>query len=183
MTSTRAPVDAWIRLHPQRPLAGTSKYPRRQVVVEYKPHNRAGIRGGIAQLRSRPEAKTLQPRLVTYERTGPNRFVVRIIDPAKVMAAVRKPLRSLSAAEFPTTRDAVDIGWFSLPPEILNRTLRLVKCPTKLGVEVERFVDKTYSRWIGIEHASRKANATGADRIHETADFLRELAFELEASL
>lgn len=166
-------------------------FPPTGVVGEVKPHRTDQIRLGVAQLRRRLQGstpvQTLQ--LLTYQEIAgdPAWFVVRIADPDQLAAAVRTP-------DEVTRRTRADrlafrvIGRVRLDP---SATIPLRRCSTELGFALEPKVVALYQGWMrnvrggaarGLAVPINRRGDPRADIRHEAADFLRELALELETS-
>ena len=160
--------------HPTLRRPDRDRFPSQRVVGEIKPHTARGIAAGIAQLRTRP---TNQRRLLVTYRLQPGTvatYDVLIADPEQLSTAIR-----LNSAAGLTSWRVID----RVRGPSAHATMRVVDCPPSLGRDIEPKVRAAYARWTGVTLAPKSALATGADIRHELADFLRELATELEAEL
>lgn len=162
----------------------TVKFPRKGVVGEIKPHNERAIRAGIRQLvkRTRHDGHRRTPQLLTYRRVSDN--------PPKyeVLAADPDELRKILATWRPGALIDIPKTWYRMKFPVAvpaaGELIPLWKCPTQLGNLVERTIRDKYAMQLGISLPYKHPSATGADIEHEMlemAEFLRELAAELEA--
>lgn len=163
-------------------------FPPTGVVGEIKPHSRSGIAAGVAQLRrrladpalrarARARATTLQ--LVTYRQvpSDPTRYDVLLADPHQLGTVVRAGRGSVTT-------------WYRIGQVVMRDAVTpipLWQCPTMLGNRLEPKVRAMYQGWMrnvqghhGVALRNRSPQAPDADFSHEGADFLRELASELE---
>lgn len=162
-----------------------TRFPHTKVIGEIKPHNTSGIRDGIKQLRrhyNRNRGRGFAYQLVTYrqERSDVTRYDVLVADPIQLGTIVR----SRSGAGRVAT-------WYrigTVQAGVAARTIPLWQCPPTLGNFLEPKVRAYYQGWMRNTQGHRQlslprksASTTGADFAHELADFLRELAEELEA--
>jgi len=154
-----------------------SKFPRTGVIGEIKPHNRAGISAGIAQLRGRKGITQRTPQLVTYRQVPgqPTRYEILAADSTQLAGVIRG------------RRAKIDT-WYTLGIIESSRAtmaIPLWQCSTSLGNLLERQIRQRYQARVGTTlDAKGSASQTGADITHERqemAEFLRELATELEA--
>lgn len=166
---TTAPVTPW-------------QFPRKNVMGEIKPYNPAGVAAGVRQLArwrdSRPHA-TLQLIAYRQEPRQPSRYQLLAADTRQLAEAVnnaraRKPFRIATW---------YDVGTISVPRAL--EKIELWQCPTLFGNVVEEHVRARYAARVGIGPLPKKdASRPGPDIEHELlemAEFLRELAAELEA--
>ena len=105
-----------------------------------------------------------------------------------MLAADVTQLRAALAARRAVRPVPLIAKWYTVgivPVPQATRSIELWQCPTLLGNAVENRVRNAYSDLVGIPRLPRKKpNAPGADIEHELlemAEFLRELAAELEA--
>ena len=154
-----------------------SKFPRTGVIGEILPHNTRGIAAGIAQLRTRRGITRRTPQLVTYRQVPgqPTRYEVLAADPTQLAGVIQR------------RRAGIDT-WYSLGVVESSRAvlpIPLWQCSSSLGNLLERQIRQRYATRVGATLASKtSASQTGADIEHELlemAEFLRELAAELEA--
>ncbi|GAA1057443.1 hypothetical protein GCM10017608_16230 [Agromyces luteolus] len=159
------------------------KFPRKRVVAEIKPHNADGISDGIRQLVRRNAARAaITPQLLTYRPVDATRTRYEIL------AADSGELRTIVAAWRPRKRVPRPRTWYRLPGTITvtaaaDRIPRW-QCPTQLGNLIEGQIRDNYATQLRISLPQKSASRTGADIEHELlemAEFLRELAAELEA--
>lgn len=179
-TATRPRWDQSTRPRPwpNDPL----KFPRKNVIGEVKPHNSAGIAAGIRQLVSRGAAsRSVTPQLITYRQVPnqPTRY--------EILAADSAELRRIIAGWKPRQRVKPKIWYAVRFPVVVPAAVEMIprwQCPTELGNVVEAKVREKYAMQLGISLPRRSASRGGADIEHELlemAEFLRELAAELEA--
>lgn len=153
--------------------------PRTGVRGEIKPHNTAGIRAGLEQLRRPGRAGT--PVLLTYRTISddaPTAFEVLMAAPEQVEQAVRgaRPAAALDRW--------FRIGTFTAPQAV--KQIPLAACPTRFGVTVEPQVRAAYVRFMRQTHPGfglgrKHPSAPGHDVLHEElAEFLHELAARLD---
>lgn len=172
MTSTKRKVR-WDPAPPISPLI-SAPFPTTRVIGEIKPHNAAGIRAGIAQLRTRHGYTTKTPQLITYRQKDGD--ATRY----DVFAADSRELRSV------LRRDRPGIAtWHRLGTIQSARAIEPIprwQCPTALGVLLEPQIRRMYAARAGITLDKKSGHRTGADIEHELfAEFLLELATELRA--
>ena len=166
------------------------RFPPTGVVGEVKPHNPAGIRAGLAQLRgdSPPVARPAGPAAA---RASPR---------SSSPTARHRVTRRASTCSWPTrtsSRSAVRTGaaptrWLAIGTiryPGAAQPIPLWQCPTRLGVRMEPKVRSLYARWMrevqlqpSVRLTARRANRPGADIEHELAEFLTELGAELAHS-
>jgi len=159
------------------------KFPRKGVVGEIKPHNDAGIAAGIRQLVRRTEGrKSATPQLLTYSKVNgnPRRYEVLAADPPQ--------LRAIIAEWRAKTRYPRPTLWYRLGSDLdVPQAVEMIprwNCPTQLGNLIEGPIRAKYAMQLGISLPPKPPSQTGADITHERqemAEFLRELATELEA--
>lgn len=184
MTVTPVPRVAartWLPHAGVRAARNSTLFPRSNVIVEVKPHTPSGVTAGIRQLRGRRRDNTTRLFLITYRQVDgdPSRYDVLLGDPGQVQAAVNL------GSWRPVLRT-----WYSLPrieaPEAL-RPIPTHQCYPTLGVMLEPRVLLSLQQWMvtdqghtGFTLASRNPRLRGEDARFELAEFLRELAHELE---
>lgn len=159
------------------------QFRKEDVVGEVKPHNPPGIAAGIDQLvRGTHRRPTAKPQLITYRAVSGQRTRY------EVLAADVTQLRAAIAARRAGRPVPPIAKWYTVgivPVPQATRRIELWQCPTLLGNAVENRVRNAYTDRVGIPRLPRKkSNAPGADIEHELlemAEFLRELAAELEA--
>jgi hypothetical protein len=161
------------------------KFPRKNVVGEIKPHNDRGIYEGIRQLRDRVAGRrAVTPQLLTYRQMPgqPTRY--------EVLAADSGELRTIIAAWQPRKPNPRPQTWYRLRfPITVPQAMEMIprwQCATQLGNLVEGQIRDKYAMQLGISLPHKSASRTGADFTHELlemAEFLRELAAELEAEV
>ena len=155
----------------------TRMFPRKGVIGEIKPHNPAGIAAGIVQLRGRSGITRGTPQLITYRQVPgqPARYEILGADSAQLRSVIQG-----RAAKITT--------WYTfgiVESAQAARMIPLWECPTKLGNVLEGPIRVRYAKRVGAT-LDRKDDAAlrGPDLKHELremAEFLRELAVELEA--
>lgn len=171
------------------------KFPRTRVVGEIKPHNCDGISDGIRQLVTRFQSRRLlsrsqdplprfdvTPQLLTYRQLPgqPTQY--------EVLAADSGELRAIIAEWRPRGHIRRPQTWYRLRflitvPQAVEMIPRW-KCATQLGNLVEAQIRDKYAMQLGISLPRKSASRAGPDIEHELtemAEFLRELAAELEA--
>ncbi|MDZ5663464.1 hypothetical protein HN031_20695 [Nocardioides sp. zg-1308] len=186
MTTTRQSRHRWDST--TKPTAWPQdlvRFPRKGVVGEIKPHNAEGIADGIRQLVTRTAGRrSVTPQLLTYRQVPgqPSRY--------EVLAADSGELKRIIAGWRPRQRVPKPTTWYQLRhPISVPAAVELIprwQCPTQLGNLVEAQVRAKYAMQLGITLPARSASRTGADIEHELlemAEFLRELAAELEAEV
>jgi len=155
----------------------TIKRPRKAVIGEIKPHNPDGIAAGIKQLRGRKGIERSTPQLITYRQVPgqPSKYEVLAADSAQLDAVLKG-------------REAKVGKWYTLGIVESSKTAEMIprwECPTSLGNVLEPWIRRRYaSRFNVTLDAKDSPSQTGADISHrkqEMAEFLRELAAELEA--
>jgi hypothetical protein len=156
------------------------KFPRTNVIGEIKPHNPDGIAEGIRQLARRNAARrSVTPQLLTYRPVDVQRTRYEIL------AADSGELKRIIAAWRPRQRVPKPTTWYRLRfPISVPRAADMIprwQCPTQLGNLVEGQVRAKYAMQLGISLPGKSASGTGADIVHELAEFFTELAAELEA--
>jgi hypothetical protein len=159
------------------------KFPRTGVVGEIKPNNDAGIAAGIRQLvRRTADRRSATPQLLTYSKVNgnPRKYEVLAADPTE--------LRAIIAAWRAKTHYPRPTLWYRLGSDLdVPQAVDLIprwKCPTQLGNLVEGPIRARYAMQLGIGLPAKSPSRPGADITHELqemAEFLRELAAELEA--
>lgn len=165
------------------PVAGAPppSLPRTGVKAEVKPHNSAGIRAGVEQLkRSRKPGK---PLLLTYRTTSdrtPTAFEVLLADPGQLAQALGGGRRAADITRW------FRIGGFTAPHALTP--IPFAACPPRFGSSVEGSVRSAYARFMRTAHPGfrlgpKHASAGGHDILHEElAAYLRELAEEMETA-
>jgi hypothetical protein len=159
--------------------------------IEIKPHNRDGIYAGIQQLMSPGWAKRTNPNctpgrtlkhfLITYQEVSPtsDQFRIQILAVTPVVqAVVTQRGWSISALPFRMMGD--------LPVPKVNDLIRRRECHTLRGEALEIAIRARYAQEMSRRFATaltlpaKPGSATGPDIDHEFAEFLAELAAELQ---
>lgn len=165
------------------PVTGTPppSLPRTGVKAEIKPHNSAGIRAGVEQLkRSRSAGR---PLLLTYRTTSdrtPTSFEVLLADPDQLREALGGRRRAADITRW------FRIGGFTAPHALTP--IPFAACPPRFGASVEGSVRSAYARFMrkahpGFRLGTKHASAGGHDILHEElVAYLRELAEEMETA-
>lgn len=155
----------------------TMKRPSKAVIGEIKPHNTAGITAGITQLRGRPGIEKSTPQLLTYRQISgqPTKYEVLAADSTQLNAAIKN-------------RETKIDKWYTLGIVESSKAAEMIprwECPTSLGNLLEPWIRRRYASRLGVTLAAKNSpSQSGADFVHskqEIANFLRELAAELEA--
>ena len=183
MTAQHVDRYRWSRTKAAPTAPPRTQFRKKDVVGEVKPHNPQGIAAGIDQLvrwtRLRPSAK---PQLVTYRQVPGTRTRYEVlaadVDELRLAISARGSRRPV-----PPIRTWYSIGITPVPEA--TRPLELWQCPAMFGNVVEKHVRRAYADRIRIPPLPEKdPSKTGPDIEHELlemAEFLRELAAELEA--
>jgi hypothetical protein len=172
MTVTTSASKRWDQTTSPVPFR-PDRFPRRKVFGEIKPHNRAGISAGLAQLRTRRGLYPgSTPQLVTYRQVAgrPRHYEVLAADSGELREVLDRTRRGL--------RTWYRIGIVDYP-RAMERIPRW-ECPSSFGTDIEDAVRSAYAAQVGVTLPAKRGNAPGADLVHEYAAFLRELAAELE---
>jgi hypothetical protein len=162
--------------------------------IEIKPHTRDGIYAGIEQLLSPKWAKRPNPNcspgrtmkhfLVTYQELSPpsDQFLIQIasITPAALAVVTRRGWKDSSLGFRPL--GTITVG-------AVNQMIRLGSCATLRGNELEKSIRAHYVTAMNQRFATplvlstKHGSATGPDIDHEFAEFLAELAAQLQPSV
>ncbi|MDO7866768.1 hypothetical protein [Nocardioides jiangxiensis] len=161
------------------PNRSRDPFPQAKVIGEIKPHTSSGISAGVAQLRRRLLAVSpaqriaIRPQLVTYRASARDGYY-------EVLAPDSTLLKQWAL----TGVKPAGIPWYSLGEFYFAEALQTIQrrdCPSLLGGLIERRVRSHYAARIGIPPLALKSSAAhGPDFQHELAEFLHELATELE---
>lgn len=180
MTATVPPGYRW-SLQPTKPEPwpnSTQYFPSQGVIGEIKPHNARGFRDGVNDLRRRRPRLGRKLQLITYRQVpgDPTRY--------QVLAAKRTELEAVVEGRAPigTLRTWYDLG--TIRAAKAAERIPLWECPSALGNLLEQQIRRRYATRVGAELQRKHPSTTGADIEHELlemAEFLRELAAELEA--
>ena len=187
---TKANPARWAPL-PTAQAPRSASYAPKMVVGEVKPHTPSGISAGITQLRKRKAAieraghnvNDVTFNLITYRPTGkdPREYQLSISNPGQLWTAV------VRGGPPPAFR--LMGGTFSFAQA--TRMIPLHECTSSFGTAIEKEIRQRYGQWMRSHqgHTSfrvppKQRGGKGADlpfKQRELAEFLRELAAELEA--
>lgn len=180
------PAGRWSYAATAQPIGrDPARFPHANVVGEIKPHNVPGIRDGINQLRrhyNRTRGRGFAYQLATYRQTPGDvtRYDILLADPVELGRIVRSRAGQ--------GRVAIWYGLGQVHVPDASNPIPLWQCAPTLGNRLEREVRAMYQGWMrrvqghaGLTLPAHPPGARGPDFAHELADFLRELASELEA--
>lgn len=171
--------EAQARRAAQRRPARPQRPPRHRAVVEIKPDTPAGRQAGLEQL-ARPDRQLgVPPRLVTYSKSGPRSYTVKVSRPGQARRAIGAPggpdATRITGFDTIGTVTFTEAEW----------KIDLSACPTELGRRIEQKACELYRRKVGGRAPCKvSASANGPDYVsREVAEFYLELAQELAAEL
>ena len=164
-----------------------TRFPATRVIGEIKPHSTREIRKGILQLRrhyNSNRGRGFSYQLVTYRQVPGDvtRYNVLVADPIELGRVVRSVGGQGGVS-----------SWYGIKQVRLQDAtapIPLWQCGPMLGNRLEPKVRALYQGWMrnvqghaGLSLPMRSASSSGADFAHEAAEFLRELAGQLEVGV